>query len=96
MKKTFITLLILAGLSFPAKAETKADMCLAFGKMAIKVVEYRDTIPMETSIEMLNGVMDFQDSKLNYLTGVVGIAYITDLSPLDYGKAVMVNCMETL
>ena len=95
MKKTLITLLVLAGLSFPAKAETKADMCLAFGKMAIKVVEYRDQVSLEKSIEMLNGV-GFDNSKLNYATGVVGIGYITDLSPLDYGKAVMVNCMETL
>ena len=93
MKKLILTILILAGLSTSAQAETKKEYCLAIGEMGMMMVKARDTIPLSNALNLVKSV-NFDGAFETYALGVVAIAYDTDYGARQYGQMVALNCMQ--
>ena len=93
MKKLILTILILAGLSTSAQADTKKEYCLAIGEMGMTVVEVRDNMLLSTAINLLKGA-GLDRSFETYAMGVVAIAYDTTYGAKQYGQMVALDCMK--
>ena len=93
MKKLILTIMILAGLSTSAQADSKKDFCLAIGEMGMVMVKARDTVPLVNAINLVKGA-GFQGAFETYAMGVIAIAYETPYGAEQYGQLVALDCMK--
>ncbi len=98
MKKLMIMIAILIGFSATAQAMTKAQTCQMVEYMGVEVMKFKKaggTLNQAISI-MEPNLVGLKVSDQTYLTGVIAVAFESNMSPNSYGKAVYSNCLKHL